>query len=279
VLAGALAGTWATLALPAALRAADAPAGASRWPARLSQGGWLRGTAPEGTSAVSLDGAPLPLAPDGSFFVGFDRDAGAAATLAFTTAAGVAETVPLAVAPRGWRIEAIDAPLRAPGVPDADYARRRAGEVALIAAARACRNGVDGWRQTMLRPAPGRTSGLFGSQRVYRGQPGAYHGGLDIAAPAGTPFVAPADGVVVLAAADPFTLEGRLLMLDHGMGLGSAFLHCDSHLVREGEQVRRGQPIGTVGRTGRATGPHLHWAVAWQNGTRLSRMDPLLLLG
>jgi murein DD-endopeptidase MepM/ murein hydrolase activator NlpD len=85
------------------------------------------------------------------------------------------------------------------------------------------RTEAQGWRQAMVRPAPGRFSGRFGSQRIYRGQPGAYHGGLDMASPAGTPFVAPADGVVVLAAPAPFTLEGRLLMLDHGMGLGSAF--------------------------------------------------------
>jgi murein DD-endopeptidase MepM/ murein hydrolase activator NlpD len=82
----------------------------------------------------------------------------------------------------------------------------------------------------------------------------------------------------VLAAPAPFTLEGRLLMLDHGMGLGSAFLHCSTHLVREGDTVAQGQPIGTVGMTGRATGPHLHWALAWQVGDRLRRLDPLLFL-
>src|SRR3546814_9047547 len=69
-------------------------------------------------------------------------------------------------------------------------------------------------------------SGFFGSQRVYQGKPGSYHSGTDVAVPAGTPFVAPADGVVVLAASAPFTLEGNLLIVDHGMGLNSAFLHC-----------------------------------------------------
>ncbi|WP_022678445.1 M23 family metallopeptidase, partial [Novosphingobium sp. B-7] len=156
---------------------------------------------------------------------------------------------------------------------------RRATERARIDAARAQRTTAQGWRQTMVRPAPGRFSGRFGAQRIYRGQPGAYHGGLDMASPTGTLFVAPADGVVVLAAEAPFTLEGRLLMLDHGMGLGSAFLHCSSHLVGMGEAVSRGQPLGTVGMTGRATGPHLHWALAWQMGTVMRRLDPLLFLG
>jgi murein DD-endopeptidase MepM/ murein hydrolase activator NlpD len=88
-------------------------------------------------------------------------------------------------------------------------------------------------------------------------------------------FVAPADGVVVLAAADPFTLEGRLLIVDHGAGLNSAFLHCSALLVSEGDRVRQGQPIGRVGMTGRATGPHLHWSIKW----REARLDPILLAG
>jgi murein DD-endopeptidase MepM/ murein hydrolase activator NlpD len=253
------------------------------WPARLSQGGWLRGLAPPGTVAVELDGAPLPLAQDRRFFVGFDRDAAPAATLTLIDDGGTRTAVPLAIAPRDWQIERVDAPLRPPGLPDAAFVARRSQERAQIEAARARRTpaqglAIGGWRQTMVRPAPGRFSGRFGSQRVYRGQPGAYHGGLDMASPAGTPFVAPADGVVVLAAPAPFTLEGRLLMLDHGMGLGSAFLHCSTHLVREGDTVVQGQPIGTVGMTGRATGPHLHWALAWQAGQMLHRLDPLLLL-
>ena len=90
-----------------------------------------------------------------------------------------------------------------------------------------------------------------------------------------TPFVAPADGVVILAADSSFSLEGRLLMIDHGMGLNSAFLHCSSHAVKEGDLVRQGQFIGRIGATGRATGPHLHWSLKW----REARLDPLLFVG
>ena len=117
---------------------------------------------------------------------------------------------------------------------------------------------------------------MFGSQRVYRGTPGAYHSGTDIATGAsGTPFVAPADGVVILVAESPFTLEGNLLMIDHGMGLNSAFLHCSQVLVREGDVVKQGQTIGLIGMTGRATGPHLHWSMKWRD----SRLDPILFTG
>lgn len=107
-----------------------------------------------------------------------------------------------------------------------------------------------------------------------RANPLPYHSGLDIAGGAGTTYVAPADGVVTLAAESPFSLEGRLLMLDHGMGLNSAFLHASELFVSEGETVRRGDPLGRIGSTGRATGPHLHWSVKW----RESRIDPLLLI-
>ena len=97
---------------------------------------------------------------------------------------------------------------------------------------------------------------------------------MDIAAPNGTDFVAPADGVVTLAATDAFTLEGHLLMIDHGMGLNSAFLHCSELLVKEGDYVKQGQVIGRVGATGRASGPHLHWGMKWNN----ARVDPKLLI-
>ncbi|HSG34776.1 MAG TPA: M23 family metallopeptidase, partial [Sphingomonadaceae bacterium] len=91
----------------------------------------------------------------------------------------------------------------------------------------------------------------------------------------GTPFVAPADGVVVLAADSPFSLEGTLLMIDHGNGLNSAFLHCSKLAVKEGDVVRQGQYVGNLGATGRATGPHLHWSMKWNS----ARVDPLLFVG
>lgn len=151
----------------------------------------------------------------------------------------------------------------------------REPELARINAARGVKAQSDGWRQKFIWPAKGRLSGLFGSQRIYRVEPGAYHSGLDVAGATGTPFVAPADGVVILAADKPFSLEGNLLMIDHGNGLNSAFLHCSAILVREGERVKQGQVIGKIGATGRATGPHLHWGMKWGD----ARLDPLLFTG
>lgn len=242
----------------------------------LTQGGWARGRVPAGTSALTLDGKPVPIAPDGSFFLAFDRDAGTSATLNARLANGSSAVRTLSVSPRAWRIEHIPIGPR-PGAPPSDAFRiRREAELAQINAARAIDSGSQGWRQRFVWPAKGRLSGLFGSQRIYNGTPGSYHSGTDIATGAsGTPFVAPADGVVILAAASPFTLEGNLLMIDHGMGLNSAFLHCSQILVKQGEAVKQGQVIGRIGMTGRATGPHLHWSIKWRD----ARLDPILFTG
>ncbi len=241
----------------------------------LTQGGWIRGTAPAGTVALALGGKAVPLGEDGRFFAAFDRDAGASATLVATLADGRVVARSLAISPRAWRIEHINA-ARRPGGPTAAFMALRKPELERINAARRVNAQSDGWRQRFIWPVTGRLSGLFGSQRVYRGEPGSYHSGLDIATGgSGTPFVAPADGVVVLAAEQPFTLEGHLLMVDHGMGLTSAFLHCSSLAVREGETVTQGQLLGRIGATGRATGPHLHWGLKWQD----ARLDPLLFTG
>ncbi|WEK41841.1 MAG: M23 family metallopeptidase [Candidatus Sphingomonas colombiensis] len=238
------------------------------------QGAVMLGTAPMGTTGLSLDGAPVGFAPDRRFIIAFDRDAGPRATLVATLADGRQATQLFDVAPGDWRLERLDTVAKTP-VPSAEFARRRPPELAQIKAAREMRTDAQGWRQHFIWPATGRISGLFGAQRIYRGEPGAYHGGVDVAKPTGSPVVAPADGVVILAAAAPFTLEGNLLMIDHGSGLNSAFLHLSKIEVNVGDHVRQGQEIGQVGATGRASGPHLHWAMMWQG----SRIDPMPLAG
>jgi murein DD-endopeptidase MepM/ murein hydrolase activator NlpD len=235
----------------------------------------LIGTAPTGTAALAFDGQPIPVAPDGRFVIAFDRDAPPVATLVATLADGAVLRDTLQVAPRAWNISRLASLPKYP-VPPARFAQLRPAELAQIAAARARPSEATGWRQPFLWPTTGRISTLFGSQRIYRnGEAGSYHSGIDIARPTGTVVRAPADGAVVLAADHPFTLEGNLLMIDHGMGLGSAFLHLSRIDVVLGQQVRRGQPIGAVGATGRATGPHLHWSLRWRD----ARIDPLLVAG
>jgi murein DD-endopeptidase MepM/ murein hydrolase activator NlpD len=239
------------------------------------QGGLVRGRAPAGTQSLALGDQPVAMAPDGRFVIGFDRDHAPAATLTARLADGRTIAQPLTVAPRSWRIEHVNISQRPPAVPDEAYRLRRERELTRIREARAQRSDTLGWSQPFVWPSRGRISGLFGSQRIFRGVPAAYHSGVDVAGGAGAPVVAPADGVVVLAGPPMFSLEGNLVIVDHGMGLNSAFLHLATSDVAVGQRVRQGERIGTIGATGRATGPHLHWSLMW-NGARL---DPMLAAG
>jgi len=238
------------------------------------QGGVMIGDAPAGTRSLSFEGNAIPVDVDGKFIIAFNRDAAATAQLVATLEDGQQVRQFFNIKPRKWKIEHV-AINRRGRTASAAFKKRRAPELAQINAARRAQNDSSGWKQTFIWPVKGRISGMFGNQRVYNGSPGSYHSGMDIAAPKGTHYVAPADGVVTLAVARPFSLEGNLLMIDHGMGLNSAFLHSTKILVKEGQLVKRGQPIGTVGSTGSATGPHLHWSMKWNK----ARIDPILLTG
>jgi murein DD-endopeptidase MepM/ murein hydrolase activator NlpD len=120
-----------------------------------------------------------------------------------------------------------------------------------------------------LQPAQGRISGVFGSQRILNGQPRSPHSGLDIAAPTGTPIVATADGIVSLVH-DGMVLTGKTVMIDHGFGLDSVYIHMSDISVEQGQRVRQGDPIGAIGMTGRTNGPHLHFGISWYG----AKLDP-----
>ena len=240
----------------------------------IEQGGLAIGTIPADTVSLLFEGKPIPFADDGRFLVAFDRDQGTSVSLEARTIDNHILRRTLAVAPRSWQIESLPTLPRGT-TPTPEFLARRKIELDQIGAARAVASNSRGWRQHFIWPVTGRISGVFGSQRIYAGEPGAYHAGVDIARPIGTEIVAPADGVVILAAASPFTLEGNLLMVDHGMGLNSAFLHLSRIDVSVGQVVKQGQHLGLSGMTGRATGPHLHWALKWRD----ARIDPQPLAG
>lgn len=121
-------------------------------------------------------------------------------------------------------------------------------------------------------PTQGPFSSPFGLKRFYNKQPRNPHSGLDIAAPVGAPIVAPAAGRV--SAVGDYFFNGKTVMLDHGHGLTTMYCHMSQIDVKEGDQVKRGESLGKVGKTGRVTGPHLHWGVSLNN----VRVDPLLYL-
>lgn len=242
----------------------------------LQQGDIHRAQLPTGAHDLMLDGKPVVTTADGRFIIGVGRDAGPAARITWVRADGRADGADITITPRQWRIQSLPT-LPPHPVPDAEFEARRPAEIARITAARATIADGPGWSGDFIRPAPGPITGVYGSQRILAGTPSAPHAGLDFGASTGTPVVAPAAGVVRLADG-PFTLEGNLVMIDHGMGLVSAFLHLSRIDVHEGDVVKQGQRIGAVGGTGRATGPHLHWGTTWTNAGTDVRVDPARLL-
>ena len=261
----------------AAVTAGAQPVSTREWliAGRLTQGGFVVGTAPPGTASLTVDGVAVRLTGDRRFIAGFGRDAAATATLVARLGDGTSDSRTIPVTPRHYDIESIPSLKQPPpdAPPDPVYDARRAVELAEIVAARTGDSDESGWDQAFAWPAHGRISGVYGSQRILGGVPKAPHLGLDVAAPAGAAVTAPADGTVRLAHG-PFLLEGNLIMLDHGHGLVSAFLHLSRIDVKEGQHVARGDLLGLVGMTGRATGPHLHWALSWHT----ARLDPGLFV-
>lgn len=242
------------------------------FPSRVEQGGMVLGKVPP-DSWVVLDDRPLQVTPYGTVVFGVARDASGPAELAIRTPDGAQHTVRVQVQARDWPTEHVNGVPPATVAPPPQITERIRREQAAVAAARATSDAGTGFAERFIWPVQGRISGRFGRHRVYNGQPGAAHSGMDIAASTGTPVKAPASGRVVFAQPDLY-LTGGTVLIDHGYGIGSNFLHLSRLDVAVGDQVRQGDTIGQVGATGRATGPHLHWGMTWFD----VRIDPLLVL-
>ena len=236
------------------------------------QGGVLFIQASPGSRAY-LDGQEILVSPQGNFVVGFDRDETGQRVLKITTPDSAEEIITLHVASRDYAIERVDGLPPATVEPDPEAAQRIKDEAAMVSAARARRDNRIDYVYGFTWPATGRISGVYGSQRILNGQPGRPHYGLDIAAPTGSPVFAPADGIITLTHPGMY-FSGGTLILDHGQGLSSTFLHLSEILVPAGTAVKQGDLIARVGSTGRASGPHLDWRMNWLD----RRVDPQLLL-
>lgn len=248
------------------------PARATRLPASASQGAMVIGNT-HPAAIVEYAGRTLRVTPYGSFVFGIGRDATGDAIVRIKQPATDWIEHRIAITPRAWPIENINGVPPATVNPPKEIAERIEREQARVVAARARDDERTGFAQHFTWPVQGRISGRFGNQRVYNGTPKAPHSGMDIAAPNGTPVKAPADGVVTFA--DPgLYLTGGTVVLDHGHGISSNFLHLSRIDVQVGDAVKQGDAIAAVGATGRATGPHLHWGMNWFD----VRIDPLLVL-
>ncbi len=241
-------------------------------PASVQQGTLIVGdTDPSAT--VEYAGRSLRVSPNGRFAFGVGRDATGPLIVKITRPGVGAVEHRIAVSPRDWPVETIDGVPPATVNPPPEIAARIEREQAQVVAERKRDDAREDFALPFIWPVEGRISGRFGNQRVYNGTPKSPHSGMDIAAAQGTPVKAPAAGIVTFAAADLY-LTGGTVLIDHGAGVSSNFLHLSRIDVKVGDRVEQGQVFAAVGATGRATGPHLHWGMNWFD----VRIDPLLVL-
>jgi hypothetical protein len=266
--AGALLSAIGLLAVDAVLAQS---ASRTHLPEAVQQGALVFGQTLPG-SQVRLRDQVLRLSPDGRFVFGIGRDESRNAPLAIRFPDGSTERVVVAVKRRDWPVERISGVPQATVDPPPAIAARIAREQAAVDAVRGRDEAFNDVFGGFIWPINGRISGRFGRQRVYNGTPGTPHSGTDIAAAKGTPIHAPAAGKVIFAEPDLY-LTGGTVLIDHGFGVASNFLHLSKLDVAVGDRVEQGEVIGAVGATGRATGPHLHWGLTWFR----TRLDPQLL--
>jgi len=239
----------------------------------LSQGGLVTGRTLPGAE-VRLDGRPVRVGADGRFLLGFGREAAPEAVLELTLPDGTLARRTLAIEQRSYDIQRIDGLPQEKVTPPEAVLARIADERAMVAVARKV-DRPEPWFETgFVWPVVGPISGVYGSQRILNGEPKWPHFGVDVAVPVGTPVVAPADGLVVVAHDDMY-YSGGTVLLDHGYGLTSAYLHLHEVSVAEGQMLRQGDRLGSVGATGRVTGAHLDWRFNWFD----RRLDPVLIAG
>ena len=238
------------------------------------QGGMLWGqTAP--SAEIRFGDRRVPVLPGGQFLLGLGRDMPASVELVVENEAPCRQIV--VVAARDYRVQRIEGVPQQTVTPSEEHLERIRVEREKVRAAKSRRlpstDGLVAVQQGFVWPVTGRISGVYGSQRIYNGTPGTPHYGVDVARPEGTSVLAPAAGEVTLAEPDLF-YSGGTVILDHGYGFSSSFLHLSEVSVSVGDRLTPGDLIGAIGATGRATGPHLDWRMSWFN----QRIDPQLLV-
>ncbi|MFT5082362.1 MAG: murein DD-endopeptidase MepM/ murein hydrolase activator NlpD [Lentisphaeria bacterium] len=237
-----------------------------------TQGGLLTGTTASGNTVTILGKHPS-VASDGRFVFGLGRDAPPTVKVHITSSDGSETALQYTVKQRSYDIQRIEGVEQKYVTPAPEVTARIQAEAALVWRARQQISDANYFREGFLWPLIGEVTGVYGSQRVFNGVPKRPHFGLDIAGPVGAQVTAPAAGIVTLVHTDMY-YSGGTLLIDHGQGVSSTFIHLSKVLVRESEKVARGQLIAEVGATGRATGPHLDWRINWFD----QRLDPFLLL-
>ena len=238
----------------------------------LTQGGLVTGQL-NNAKSVSLNDKPLKLSDTGLFVFGFGRDAKPNHTLSWVDKSGKNHSQDLVITLRDYNIDKITGVAKKYVSPPKAVSERISREAVAVRKARAVDSDLEYFLQPVLRPAEGRISGVYGSQRYFNGEPRRPHFGLDIANKTGSPVYAPISGTVVFAEPDLY-YSGGTLILDHGHGVTSTYIHLSKLDVKVGDKITQGMKVAEIGATGRVTGPHLDWRFNWQG----ERLDPALLM-
>jgi len=241
-------------------------------PDQLQQGQLVVGHAPKGAK-IEFAGRRVLVGDDGVFVFGLGRDAPAEEKLHIRYSNGKASDVVLKIARREYETERVNGLPQQTVTPSPELTKRIERERARVAETRHRDDAREDFEQGFLDPVENaRVSGLWGRQRIDNGKPMAPHFGLDFAVPNGTPIRATAPGVVTLAEMG-MVLNGGIVVLDHGHGVSTTTIHMSRIDVKPGQKLKQGDIVGLAGATGRATGPHVHWAANWFDVP----IDPALL--
>jgi murein DD-endopeptidase MepM/ murein hydrolase activator NlpD len=238
----------------------------------MTQGSLIRGQVPVGHQ-VWLNDKALKISPDGYFAFGFGRDAELTQQLKWLDNNGVEHIQPLSLQARTYDIQKIEGIPSKYVSPPKEVSERIRLDNQQIGKARSLNDDRTDFYLDFIWPAEGPISGVYGSQRVFNGVPKRPHFGLDVAGPIGTPVYAPANGIVTLFVPDMY-YSGGTMIIDHGHGVSSTFLHLSKGHVESGTIVKQGDLVAEIGATGRVTGPHLDWRINWFK----ERLDPALLV-
>ena len=236
------------------------------------QGGLVLGKT-SSDSNIYLDDKKIPKDSSGEFLMAFDRDFKSSAILKIFSSKNDKIFRNLKIKQREYEVQRITIKDKKKVTPPKSFYKRIQSEGVLIKKAKAIVIDKSYYKSGFIMPAKGIISGVYGSKRIFNGIPKRPHYGIDIANKTGTKIIAPCDGVVVLAHHDLF-YSGGTIIISHGRGLSSSLLHLSEILVKEGDFIEKGQIIAKMGKTGRATGPHLDWRME----LRGIRIDPQLLL-
>ena len=255
------------LILIANISASDDP----KFVGTFQQGGLVLGQLAEGET-VSYKGKSLKINNKNQFLLGFGRNEPSEVEITVHDQLGERNII-LNIAARDYAIQKIEGVSQKTVNPSKEHLNRIQQDAASVRKARRLICNQDDFTAGFIEPSSGPITGVYGSQRFYNGVPKSPHYGIDYAAPIGTPVIAPAGGIITLVHNDMF-YSGGTLILDHGHGLSSTFLHLSQILVTQGQRVTPGMVIAKIGASGRATGPHLDWRMNWLD----QRIDPQLVL-